>query len=148
MRFAGIVVFACLAWFGVGVVLAQLRVAQAPVIGQGGAAPGPPFVNRGSHLLTAGPSATLTPANSTCVSNPINFTGSDTAGHIFPDAGAVGPCSVNFAHDFSVDGGGSVSCVVSSSVTPVEYTSSPAMLIISWVGTTPNRISYFCVGVP
>jgi hypothetical protein len=65
--------------------------AQAPVIGQGGAAPGPPFVNRGSHAHIAGP----TPIISNCGSAP-EIDGSDMAGFFVTGTGVAGNCTITF----------------------------------------------------
>jgi hypothetical protein len=69
--------------------------AQAPVIGQGGASPQPPFVMRGNHVEYGGPTPKLA---GTCGSTPVNF-GNDSAGWIaFGSDAIVGnQCEVKFS---------------------------------------------------
>jgi hypothetical protein len=62
-------------------------------IGQGGASPNPPFVARGTHLFTAGPTPTLQGCGTDAV-----ITGSDYAGNIIlgSDYNPAGPCFIVF----------------------------------------------------
>jgi hypothetical protein len=56
--------------------------AQAPPIGQGGAAPGPPLVFRGSHAVVGGPSPRIDPTQGPGCGTDSAVAGSDVAGSI------------------------------------------------------------------
>jgi hypothetical protein len=100
-------------------------MAQAPVIGQGGAAPAPPWVARGSHAFSGGPTPTF---NAACGSVEVAITGSDTAGaiHLGRDYDPAAPagCLITFVQPWAliivgqgppVEGFALVSCTVSFS---------------------------------
>jgi hypothetical protein len=87
--------------FTVLLALTAPALAQAPVIGQGGAAPGPPLVFQGSHAIVGGPPVTVDHANAAgdgCGAAPF-VRGTDTAGSInFPaDANPATFCVLKFA---------------------------------------------------
>jgi hypothetical protein len=89
--------------------------AQAPVIGQGGAAPGPPIVNRGAHPIVAGPAPTIADWSAPQCGNAV-FGGSDVAGYITygTTSNNTDWCALNFSSRWqNIDGMPSVPiCVV------------------------------------
>jgi hypothetical protein len=127
--------------------------AQAPVIGQGGASPGPPFVYRGPHALSGGGQPTISGCGTTTLPTfPAAVNGTDTAGsvHLATDYVTTDACHVRFKDAFEVD--------PSCAVTPTVNTNVPALvgpiavsvdrdeLVIT--GGTPNTlVDWICIGL-
>jgi lysozyme family protein len=106
--------------------------AQAPVIGQGGAAPSQPLSQQSTHMVTAAPS----PAITGCATASV---GSDTSGSV--TATATATCTITFAASF----GTPPACVVSDSARSVTWTLSAT--VFSVVGVNAGYVvAWFCVG--
>ena len=135
-----------------------LAVAQAPVIGQGGAAPGPPFVFRGPHALSGGGQPTITSASGcgtpgTVPLQSAHINGTDTAGnwYVGSDYTPATFCHIKFHDSFPNDPSCSVLATVNTVVTalvgPISVTVDMDELIIS--NATPNTIvDWICIGIP
>lgn len=142
-----IIAAACLA--------SNLAMAQAPPIGQGGAAPSPPFINRGAHQYTAGPTPTLSGCGTDAV-----VTGGDVAGRVIIGTDYNGSACYVIFHDPWVNGvppsgtqGAFVSCVYSFMNNTVTATvifnavsiyfngGSPSVAPSTWVS-----FNWVCIG--
>lgn len=115
--------------------------AQAPVIGQGGAAPNFPLINRLFHIHVSGPP----PVISGCGTNPVLVNGStDTAGSVAPGANATA-CVITFANPFGLNVNQAPFCSVDGSSVTVAYSTSPtAINVLSTSGSSP--ITWQCFG--
>jgi hypothetical protein len=132
---------------------------QAPPIGQGGAAPGPPFVARGGHIYASGPAPTIDP---TCIFVDPGFThasGSDVVGYVYPrNTWAVGtPCKMTFAIPWDVV----PACILfgfnqmgqpspNLSYTLQQNAAGQYISITFYTTVAPSgmQINYWCFGVP
>jgi hypothetical protein len=129
----------------------MLARAQAPVIGQGGAAPGPAMIQQGSHWFVAGPSAKLSPTIGSCGTTNAGIIGTDIAGIVrLGDDYNVSPtnfCTIVFANPWPqrplcvfqaiTDTPPQVIIVNEGTDLPYAYFSS---------GTAAISVLYFCIG--
>jgi len=135
-----------------------LAGAQAPPIGQGGAAPGPPFVARGGHQYTGGP----TPTVSGCGTTILRVQGSDNTGFVRLGSDYDGmQCQIRFTQPWSTEGGlvsqPNAVCVLTVTsaqplTTPITalYYNANSIFLLGANGSqstaSPVRISWFCAG--
>jgi hypothetical protein len=119
---AALLLGACLALAG------DVR-AQAPVIGQGGAAPSFPAYSQGNHNYTSGP----TPVVTGCGSTP-TF-GTDTQG--IATLGANGTCLITFTAQWPV----APMCIVNA----LTYTVSVSAITVPGA-TAGSQVTWSCVG--
>lgn len=134
------------------VLASSLAVAQAPVIGQGGAAPGPPLVYRNTHAYAGGGQPKIDPAagNVTACGPTSIVRGTDTAGFVQFNAGTpTAYCQINFAVQWAA--GTSSICMFqgdsTSSATLFTATSDNVSIYIkNWVNG--SAVNWFCVGTP
>lgn len=115
--------------------------AQAPVIGQGGAAPNFPLIQRQFHIHVSGPP----PVISGCGTNPALVNGStDTAGSVSPGPNATA-CVITFANPFGLNVNQAPFCSVDGGSVTVAYSLSPtAINVLSTSGSSP--ITWQCFG--
>jgi hypothetical protein len=122
--------------------------AQAPVIGQGGGAPGPALITRGGHIFVGGPA--IPQSNVTnCGTTPSAF-GSDIAGVVIVGAGATA-CTIAFSVPWPQLPNGNFIvpfCVAVGQAGPITYSvdkGPPAVFNILTV-TAPNQVQWQCIG--
>jgi hypothetical protein len=121
---------------------------QAPPIGQGGAAPGPPVVQRNPWLFTGGGDPIIS-VSAGCglagSSGPAQLYdragGNHTAGFVFLGADYVANavCTVTFATGFPGDGRTSPACVVSSTTQQITDPQPGAFNVVKGFNNTTFR---------
>jgi hypothetical protein len=129
--------------------------AQAPVIGQGGASPGPPMVFRGPHALAGGGQPTITGCGTPgapAIPDNAGVGGTDTAGNVVlaRDYAPTGFCHVKFNTPFLVDPACAVTATVNTEITTLVgpiYVSVDADEIIITNGTPHTLITWICIGL-
>lgn len=107
--------------------------AQAPVIGQGGAAPVVPLFSQGSHNYTAGPLPTISGCG---VST--GLAGDDNAGTVTPVATT---CTITFQQAWPA----TPFCTVNASATAPTFTVSPSAITVS-VTVSGVPLVWQCIG--
>jgi hypothetical protein len=128
--------------------------AQAPVIGQGGAAPGPALINRGDKIVVGGAPAKVDAGNTFCGTGTA-VEGSATAGHIIFGAASDGVnfCRIAFAPPFPTD---PIFCIVQYNhpgqgpgPVPATWRFSANLSGISFIGFEASAITvWHCIGTP
>lgn len=143
-----IIAAACLA--------SNLAMAQAPPIGQGGAAPSPPYVTRGSKQYSAGPTPTF---NAACGSDA-SLVGSDSAGVLYLGTDyQTSNCAVQFAQKWEQEAAAPFRSFVSCAVIVTHYMPVTAYQVYfdatyiyvmganpSPSGAAPVKMSWICAG--
>jgi hypothetical protein len=126
---------------------APFMLSQAPVIGQGGAAPCPPIVARGPHLYggCGKPSVMSAGCGSAAMGALVAF-GSDVSGRISlgDDYVANATCTVNFATPWLT----SPACVMSPSTTggTVTNVAASTIALAFQASATSMKVNYVCIG--
>jgi hypothetical protein len=120
------------------IALCPIALAQAPVIGQGGAVAQPPIINRAPHPGISGPGPTAT----ACGTGPI-VTGSDFAGWVTPGTGSPTSCVLTWAAPFQA----TPVCSLDQSGTTIVFVITATGINLTTIGSI-QPIYWICFANP
>jgi hypothetical protein len=133
-----------------GCLLAACEVqAQAPVIGQGGAAPGPALVQRGNHVFGGGP----TPKFSGCGGTGATIVGTDTAGRVLLGSAwmtASDFCFIQFAVAYPSPPMCHAIAEAGNSLQPsttISFSNDATSIVVTSGGVANTYIVWHCIGI-